>query len=159
MRSHKMQTKSGQPVDIFFGYESLTLDGRVVSYNDVVYWSHSASHWKLTYVSVSSGKRREVVLYPIDKDKGPLPSDLTEMIEIRLARLVKDQTGCTDERAIRMTTKEATEGELREVLATMETSLANDKMTDRLAKSPDDEHGGIIVEELEEDTKSNMEDR
>jgi len=168
MRSHKMQTKSGQPIEVqffspntraeprkltaaagqqvFFGYESLTVDGRAVSYNDVVYWSHSASHWKLTFISPSSGKRRELILYPIDKDKGPLPSDLTELIELRLARLVKDRLGCTTERALRLTTKEASEGELQEALVTAEGARSVDR---QLGKSPDDDTGGVILEEDE----------
>jgi hypothetical protein len=146
MRTHKMCTKSGEVVEIFFGYDALTVDGRPVAYGDVVFWSHSASHWKLTYMSLTSGKRREIVLYPYDREKGPLPSDLTEMIEQRIARLVKDQTGCTTERAIRMATREATETELQQAITTMEGSLRQASNAAALGKSPDDDGGGVIEE-------------
>ena len=75
----------------------------------------------------------------MDKDKGLLPSDLTEMIEVRIARLVKDQTGCTAERAIRLTTKEASESELEQAMSSMETVLS-----EKLGKSVDSE--GMIPE-------------
>jgi len=118
MRTHKMQTKSGEPVEIYFGYDALSVNGRSIPYGDVVFWSHSASHFTMTYLSKTSGRRKDIVLYPTDK--GPKPSDLTDMLGKRIARLVADQTGCSEEKAIRMATAKANESELREAVQALD---------------------------------------
>lgn len=112
MRTHKMQTKSGEPIEVYFGYDSMSLNSRSISYGDVVFWSHSASHFTMTYLSKQSGRRKDIVMYPVDK--GPKPSDLTEMLSVRIARLVADQTGCSEEKAMRMATAKANDEELKE---------------------------------------------
>ena len=118
MRTHKMQTKSGEPVEIYFGYDALSINGRSIGYGDVVFWSHSASHFTMTYLSKTSGRRKDIVLYPTEK--GPKPSDLTDMLGVRIARLVADQTGCSEEKAMRMATAKANETELREAVQALE---------------------------------------
>lgn len=118
LKTHKMQTKSGEPVEVYFGYDALSINGRSIGYSDVVFWSHSASHFTMTYLSKSSGRRKDVVLYPTEK--GPKPSELTDMLGVRIARLVADQTGCSEEKAMRMATAKANEAELREAVQALD---------------------------------------
>jgi hypothetical protein len=118
MKTHKMQTKAGDTVEVYFGYDALSINGRAIPYSDVVFWSHSASHFTMTYLSKSSGRRKEVMLYPTEK--GPRPSELTDMLGTRIAKLVADQTGCSEEKAMRMATAKANEAELREAVEAIE---------------------------------------
>ena len=133
MRSHKMQTKSGDPVDIYFGYDALSINGRSIAYGDVVFWSHSASHFTMTYLSKASGRRKDVVLYPTEK--GPKPSSLTEMLGTRIARLVADQTGCSEEKAMRMATAKANESELREAVQALDEHISETGTTGNISNS------------------------
>lgn len=130
MRTHKMQTKSGDPVEVYFGYDALSINGRSISYADVVFWSHSASHFTMTYLSKSTGRRKDVVLYATEK--GPRPSDLTDMLSVRIAKLVADQTGCSEEKAMRMATAKANEAELKEAVQALEQN--QDKETSLMRK-------------------------
>lgn len=124
MRSHKMQTKSGDPVEVYFGYDNMSVNGRLIQYSDVVFWSHSASHFTMTYISKSTGQSKNMVMYPTDK--GPRPSDLTDMLSARIARLVADQTGCSEEKAMRMATAKANEAELQEAMNAIQQNQGND---------------------------------
>ncbi|KAH9261076.1 hypothetical protein BASA81_000780 [Batrachochytrium salamandrivorans] len=113
MKSHRMQTKNGDAVELYFGYDALSMNGRSIAYGEIVFWSHSASHFTMTFLlKNTAAKRKDVVLYPTTH--GPKPSEITEMISMRIARLLADQTGCSEEKAIRMATQRANEHDLKQ---------------------------------------------
>jgi hypothetical protein len=109
MHPHKVKTKNGTIVEVFFGSESMSIDGTPFKYAEMVLWSHSPSCFKLT--TMQSNEQIEIILYPCED--GPSTTELNEMIGMRVAQLVTEQTGCSEEEARILATKEATDAEMR----------------------------------------------
>lgn len=134
MKSHRMQTRNGDAVELYFGYDALSMNGRSIAYGEIVFWSHSASHFTMTFLlKNTAAKRKEVVLYPTTH--GPKPSEITEMISMRIARLLADQTGCSEEKAIRMATQRANDNDLRQASEQLDRQSLEDHLSGGAAVS------------------------
>ena len=143
MRAHSVKTADGRVVEVFFGTESVSLDGAVIKYSDIVFWSHSTACFKLTFVTTS--ERVEVALFPTEG--GPSPHEINEMMGMRVAQLVADQTGCSEDEARDLATREATESELKLVSTAIESTLRSSSGTP--APAPATTPAPAVVQEAE----------
>lgn len=126
MRTHKMQLKSGDPVDLYFGYDALSMNGRSIAYGEIVFWSHSASQFTMTFLVKNTAKRKDIALYPTAH--GPKPSEVTDMLSMRIARLLADQTGCSEERAVRLATTKANDAEVKQATDQLDVHVIEEKL-------------------------------
>ena len=113
-----MYNKKGEEVSLKFGHDYLSVNGDLILYEHVIYWGHTKRCFKVSYVenmSTASQDRVDISLYPGPSDKLSA-SGYAQVLQAKVAALYKEITGCSEDEALGVASKEAGKAEVVEVL-------------------------------------------
>lgn len=116
--NYVLYNKKGEEVSLKFGHDYLSVNGELILYEHVIYWGHSKRCFKVSYVenmSTASQDRVDISLYPGPNDKLG-PSSYAQVLQSKVAALYKEMTGCSEDEALDVASKEVGKAEVVEVL-------------------------------------------
>lgn len=113
-----LYNKKGEEVPIKFGHDYIRINKELVLYEHIIYWGHTKTSLKISYVanmSTAEQGRVDVALYPNPNEK-LCARDFACILQKKVATLYKEVTGCSQDEALGVASKEVGKAEVAEVL-------------------------------------------
>lgn len=113
-----LYNKKGKEVSLKFGHDYLSVNGELILYEHVIYWGHTKRCFKVSYVenmSTATQGRVDISLYPGPNDRLGAKG-YAQALQGKVAALYREMTGCSEDEALDVASKEAGKAEVVEVL-------------------------------------------
>lgn len=116
--------KAGEKMKVSFYHDYVNIDGLLLLYENIIYWCHTEKYLKLSYLEANQ-KRVDLKLFPLN---GVDPAELVNHLQMKIAALVRESTGCAFELALVEATKSASKRDVSRVLEAVETKLIRNQV-------------------------------